>query len=55
MAAERLVKWSKEALEFWQQQKVRSVVLNVVISVDSISQTGVGFEDLVNSINSKKI
>jgi hypothetical protein len=55
MLTERLVKWNKEALEFWQQQKKKNVVLNVVISVGSVSQTGEGFEELVNTINSQDI
>lgn len=51
----RVVKWTKEALEFWGNQGQCSVILSAVISVGSVSQTGYGFEDLVNSINSKDI
>lgn len=53
--AERSVKWTKETLEFWEKQVEYSVVLNTVISVGSVSQTGYGFEALENSINSKDI
>ncbi|MDR2395089.1 MAG: GHKL domain-containing protein [Endomicrobium sp.] len=50
------MKWTKEGLDFWKKKGGggRSVFLNVLISVGSVSQTGYGFEDLVNSINSQK-
>jgi hypothetical protein len=55
MSASRLVKWSKEAQEFFEKADNNSVTLDIVISVGSVSQTGFGFEDLVNSINSESI
>jgi signal transduction histidine kinase len=55
MATERLVKWSKEAQEFFENAKDNSVVLDLVISYSCASQTGEGFEELVNTINSESI
>ncbi|MDR2645075.1 MAG: hypothetical protein LBB44_03740 [Endomicrobium sp.] len=50
MATERLVKWSKESQEFFEKGEDKSVVLDLVISHLCASQTGEGFEELVNSI-----
>jgi signal transduction histidine kinase len=55
MSTERLVKWSKEAKEFFEKAKDNSLVLDLVISYGCLSQTLDGFEDLVNSINSINI
>ncbi|MDR2617216.1 MAG: hypothetical protein LBC22_05415, partial [Endomicrobium sp.] len=55
MATDRLVKWSKEAQEFFEKAEDNSVVLDLVISYGCASQTGEGFEELVNSINSPDI
>ncbi|MDR1522653.1 MAG: hypothetical protein LBS29_01645, partial [Endomicrobium sp.] len=55
MATERLVKWSKEAKEFFEKAEDSSVVLDLVISFGCASQTGEGFEELVNTINSEDI
>ncbi|MDR1433914.1 hypothetical protein [Candidatus Endomicrobiellum devescovinae] len=55
MPTERLVKWSKEAKEFFEKAKDNSVVLDLVISYGCASQTGEGFEELVNTINSESI
>jgi hypothetical protein len=54
MCSERLVKWGKESQEFFEKAKDNSVVLDLVISFACASQTGVGFEELVNTINSEK-
>jgi hypothetical protein len=53
MPTERLVKWSKEAKEFFEKAEDNSIVLDLVISCGCASQSGLGFEDLVNSINSE--
>jgi signal transduction histidine kinase len=55
MGRARLVKWSKEAKEFFDKAKDNSIVLNLMISHASASQTGEGFKELVNSINSESI
>jgi HEPN domain-containing protein len=55
MATERMIKWSKEAQEFFEKAEEKSVVLDLVISFGCASQTGEGFEELVNTINSKEI
>ena len=39
MATERLVKWSKEAQEFFEKAEDKSVVLDLVISFGCASQT----------------
>jgi signal transduction histidine kinase len=43
--------WDDEALKFFQSMGSEKIVLDVVISHGNYSQTGYGFEDLVNSIN----
>jgi hypothetical protein len=55
MSTERLVKWSKESKEFFEKAEDNSVVLDLVISFGCASQTGEGFEELVNTINSEEI
>ncbi|MDR0677645.1 MAG: ATP-binding protein [Holosporaceae bacterium] len=51
MEENRHVKWSEEALEFFNAAAERSITLNAVISYGCSSQSGEGFEDLVNSLN----
>ncbi|MDR3125001.1 MAG: PAS domain-containing protein, partial [Endomicrobium sp.] len=55
MSTERLVKWSKESQEFFEKAEDNSIVLDLVISYACASQTGEGFEELVNTINSESI
>jgi hypothetical protein len=55
MAPDRLVKWSKEAQEFFEKAQDNSIVVDLVISYGCASQTGEGFEDLINSINREDI
>jgi hypothetical protein len=50
-----LVKWSEEAQSFFQSAPDESVVLDVVISPACLSQTGEGFKELINSLNSNEI
>ncbi|GHT96183.1 hypothetical protein FACS1894122_14320 [Alphaproteobacteria bacterium] len=52
MSTSRCVRWSKEALDFFESADDNSVFLEVVVSYSCASQTGEGFEELVNSINS---
>ena len=51
----RIVKWAEDAEKFLESAKEDSLELDVVISYSCASQTGFGFEDLVNSINSPEI
>jgi hypothetical protein len=55
MSTERLVKWSKESQKFFERAKDNSIILDLVISFGCASQTGEGFEELVNTINSENI
>ncbi|MDR2724038.1 MAG: HAMP domain-containing histidine kinase [Holosporaceae bacterium] len=55
MNIKRQVKWSPEALTFFKSQNDSSIDLTVIISRANESQTGDGFEELVNSINSEYI
>ncbi|MDR1086658.1 MAG: hypothetical protein LBL16_00140 [Endomicrobium sp.] len=55
MSTKRLVKWSKESKEFFEKAEDNSLVLDLVISYSCISQSGEGFEELVNTINSEEI
>ncbi|MDR3071763.1 MAG: hypothetical protein LBU29_04145, partial [Endomicrobium sp.] len=55
MPTDRLVKWSKESAEFFEKAEDNSIVLDLVVSFRCASQTGEGFEELVNTINSEKI
>jgi hypothetical protein len=40
MSTERLVKWSKESQEFFENAKDNSIVLDIFISYSCASQTG---------------
>jgi signal transduction histidine kinase/FixJ family two-component response regulator len=51
----RCVKWSEEAADFWETAPDESVVLDIVVSYSCESQTGEGFEELINSLNSENI
>ncbi|MDR2644522.1 MAG: hypothetical protein LBB44_00840, partial [Endomicrobium sp.] len=55
MATERLVKLSKEGNEFFEKAEDNSIVLDLVISYGCASQSGEGFEELINTINSEEI
>ncbi|MDR1434106.1 MAG: hypothetical protein LBI93_03025, partial [Endomicrobium sp.] len=55
MTINKLVKWGKESQEFFEKAEDNSVVLDLVISFGCASQTGEGFEELVNTINSENI
>ncbi|MDR1474213.1 MAG: hypothetical protein LBS38_00775, partial [Endomicrobium sp.] len=55
MSTNRLVKWSKESKEFFEKAEDNSIVLDIFISYSCASQTGEGFEELVNSLNSENI
>ncbi|MDR1087287.1 MAG: hypothetical protein LBL16_03500, partial [Endomicrobium sp.] len=55
MSTDRLVKWSKESQELFEEAKDDSIVLDLVISYACASQTGEGFEELVNTINREGI
>ncbi|MDR2395436.1 MAG: GHKL domain-containing protein [Endomicrobium sp.] len=55
MATHRLVRWSKDAFNFLQSADDNSIVLDLVISYACATQTGEGFEELVNTINSENI
>jgi hypothetical protein len=48
MSTNRLVKWNKEAKDFFEKAEDNSVVLDLVISYGVASQTSEGFEELVN-------
>jgi signal transduction histidine kinase len=55
MATERLVKWGETAKRFFEDAGDNSIVLDLVISYACASQTGEGFEELINTINSESI
>ena len=55
MNTNRCVKWSEDALNFLRATPDNSVVLDSVISLACHSQSGEGFKEFVNSINSKEI
>ncbi|MDR1235465.1 MAG: PAS domain-containing sensor histidine kinase [Holosporaceae bacterium] len=55
MTTERYVRWAKEADEFWKTARDGDVVLDVVVSYSCKSQSGEGFEELVNSINNNPL
>lgn len=55
MDTNKCVKWSKEASSFFETAADNSLTLEVVISQGCLSQTGEGFEELVNSLNSPNI
>jgi hypothetical protein len=52
MATNRCVKWSQDARSLFESASDNSLILDVVISCGCASQTGEGFEELVNSLNS---
>jgi signal transduction histidine kinase len=49
------VRWSQDALKFFESVGDNSVTLDIVISFGCATQNGEGFEELVNSINSESI
>ncbi|MDR3059881.1 MAG: hybrid sensor histidine kinase/response regulator [Prevotella sp.] len=51
MDTNRHVKWSKEALDFFESSPNNTIDLDIVISHGCLSQTGGGFKELVDSIN----
>lgn len=55
MSTDRHVKWSENALDFFQSSPDDSVNLTFIVCHGCISQSGEGFEEFVNSINSKDI
>ena len=55
MNTNRCVKWSIEVQEFFNTAPNKSITLDVIISQACLSQTGKGFEELVNSLNSDEI
>ncbi|MDR2682202.1 MAG: GHKL domain-containing protein [Holosporaceae bacterium] len=55
MSTSKCVKWSKEAKDFFESAAENSVVLDIIISYECVSQSGEGLEELVNSINSENI
>ncbi|GHU18626.1 hypothetical protein FACS189472_07230 [Alphaproteobacteria bacterium] len=55
MNTDRCVKWYEEALDFFESADDNSLELTFVVSHESESQTGEGFAEFVNSINSEKI
>lgn len=55
MSSIRHVKWSKESLDFFNSADDDSLTLNAVISYGCLSQTGEGFREFVNTINSDNI
>ncbi|MDR3179316.1 MAG: PAS domain-containing sensor histidine kinase [Holosporaceae bacterium] len=54
MTTERCVKWAKNAQDFLEQAKDGSLDLKMVISYACLSQTGEGFEELINTINNEE-
>jgi hypothetical protein len=55
MSTHRVLKWSKEAKDFFEKAEDNSLVLDLVISYACTSQTGERFEELINTINSESI
>ncbi|MDR2781316.1 MAG: hypothetical protein LBB21_02550 [Holosporaceae bacterium] len=55
MATDRCVKWSADARSFFDSSVDNSIDLNIIVSYACASQSGEGFEELVNSLNDKKI
>ncbi|MCR4555489.1 MAG: PAS domain-containing sensor histidine kinase [Alphaproteobacteria bacterium] len=55
MSTERVVRWSKLIGNFWEEASEKSISPNVVVSYSCRSQSGEGFEELINSLNSKLI
>jgi hypothetical protein len=55
MTTERCVKWSRASESFFESARDDTIVLDIVVSYGCLSQTGEGFEELVNSINKNDI
>jgi hypothetical protein len=55
MMTERLVKFAKSAQDFFDQAEDGSLDLKAMISYACLSQTGEGFEELVNTFNSEAL
>ncbi|GHU14023.1 hypothetical protein FACS189449_10130 [Alphaproteobacteria bacterium] len=55
MSTDRCVKWNGEALNFFESADDNSLELTFVVSHEAESQTGEGFAEFVNSINSERI
>jgi signal transduction histidine kinase len=55
MATERLVKWGEKSKKFFETAEDNSITLDVMISYACESQTGEGFEELINTINNENI
>ena len=55
MSTERVVRWSKLIGNFWEEAKEKSISPNIVVSYSCRSQSGEGFEELINSLNSDLI
>ncbi len=55
MSTERVVRWSKLVGNFWEEASEKSISPNVVASYSCRSQSGEGFEELINSLNSELI
>lgn len=55
MSTNRNIRWKKESSDFWEKAEDNSVELNAVISYSCQTQTGEGFEELVNTINSDPV
>ncbi|MDR0677890.1 MAG: ATP-binding protein [Holosporaceae bacterium] len=55
MSTERCIKWDKEAVGFFESVEDYAVELTFVVSHKCDSQTGEGFEEFVNSVNSEHI
>ena len=53
MNTTRCAKWGKEARFFFENAEDKSVDLDVIISYGCHSQSGEGFEELVNLLNSE--
>ncbi|MDR2724070.1 MAG: PAS domain-containing sensor histidine kinase [Holosporaceae bacterium] len=55
MCEGRYVRWSEKAQLFFEAAECNSIVLEIIISYGCASQSGEGFDDLVNSLNSEGI
>ncbi len=55
MSTERVVRWAKLIGNFWEEASEKSLAPNVVVSYGCRSQSGEGFEELMNSLNSDLI
>jgi len=52
MSTERVVRWAKSIGNFWEEAEEKSIAPNIVVSYSCRSQSGEGFEELINSLNS---